>query len=103
MRSLALLFFATSLQAAITGTLIDEQGKPVAGVTVEAFPAESSRALHARLLAGTALSPITTAQSSDAGVFSLNPKTPLTDIAVRVGGRLVIALELLDGQDAGAI
>lgn len=101
---LPLLFLATSVHAAITGTLIDERGKPVAGATIEVFPAEDSRTLRARLLSKTSdRTPVSTAQSSDSGTFSINPKGAVADVAIRMGGRLVVGLELPDGQDAGTI
>ena len=101
----ALLFFAASAaEAAITGTIITEEGKPIAGATVQAFAAESSQALRARLLSSSPeRTPLTIVQSTGNGSFSIDPKSPLADIAVVVDDRLVAGLELADGEDAGVL
>ena len=48
--SLAVLLLSASAHAAITGTVIDENGKPIAGATVRAWAAEPSRVYRQRLL-----------------------------------------------------
>jgi uncharacterized GH25 family protein len=105
MRTLILLLFAaSSANAAITGTLITEDGKPLAAATIEAFATENSRALRARLLSKTPeRTPVATTESAQDGSFSINPKgARLADIAIRVAGRQV-GMQLPDGEDAGTI
>ena len=98
---LSLLFFATAAHASITGTLIDERGKPVAGATIEAFAAEDSQALRARLLSkNPERTPVASAHSTDAGGFTIDPKNRVADLAIchdelfrchsNLGGRVAI-------------
>src|SRR5712692_7450880 len=101
---LSLLFLASAAHASITGTLIDEQGKPVAGATIEAFAAEDSQALRARLLSkNPERTPVASAHSTDAGGFTIDPKNRVADLAIRVGGRVAAGLQIPNGEDAGTI
>ena len=101
---LSLLFFATAAHASITGTLIDERGKPVAGATIEAFAAEDSQSLRARLLSkNPERTLVASARSTDAGSFAIDPKNRVADLAIRVGGRVVAGLQIPNGEDAGTI
>src|SRR5438132_8819774 len=102
--AITLLLAASAAQAAVTGTIVNEEGKPIAGATVQSFASEDSRALRARLLSKSPdRPPSATVQSAENGSFSVTPKTALTDIAIAVGGRQVIGLQLPDGEDAGTI
>jgi len=102
----ALAFAAVSNAfAAITGTVIDPDGKPIAGATIRAYAAENSAAMRARLLAGKIdREPLATAQSSDTGAFSLDVKgATAVDVAVESPGRHRVTTPTVDGEDLGAI
>src|SRR5437016_4605885 len=78
MRKLTILLAvltATAAHAAITGTVVDPDSKPIAGATIRAFAAEDSAALRARLLAGKIdREPLATATSAESGAFSIDVK-----------------------------
>ncbi|HJT17625.1 MAG TPA: carboxypeptidase-like regulatory domain-containing protein, partial [Thermoanaerobaculia bacterium] len=99
-----LLFAASAAHAAITGTIIGTDGKPVAGATIEALVAEGSAVSRARLLSSSPQrTPVASVQSAQNGSFSIDPKSPLADLVVRVGGRTAAMVEIPDGEDAGVI
>ena len=101
---LSLLFLAAAADASITGVLIDERGNPVVGATIEAFAAEDSQTLRARLLSkNPERTPMASARSTDAGSFAIDPKNRVADLGIRVGGRLVVGLQIPNGEDAGTI
>src|SRR5689334_2964816 len=78
MRKLAILLAftaSTNVYAAITGTLLDPEGKPVAGAAIRAYAAENASAMRARILAGKIdREPIASVQSAENGTFSLDVK-----------------------------
>jgi protocatechuate 3,4-dioxygenase beta subunit len=99
-----LLFSAATLQASITGTLIDEQGKPIAGATVRAYASEEWKSTSARLMSGATDRPvIATAQSGENGAFKLDPKTPLVDVVIEANGMRMRSFEAPDGEELNAI
>jgi len=108
MRKLAILLaFAasTNLSAAITGTVIDPDAKPIAGAAIRAYAAENSSVMRARLLAGKIeREPIASAQSAENGMFSLDVKGAVAvDVVVDVPSRARNAIAAIDGDDLGAI
>jgi protocatechuate 3,4-dioxygenase beta subunit len=108
MRKLAILLAvtaSTNLVAAITGTVVDPDGKPIAGATIRAFAAESSAAQRARLLAGKIdRDPVVSAQSAENGTFSLDVKGAIAvDVVVDAPSHAHDAIATIDGDDLGAI
>ncbi len=113
MRKLARLAFAALLvtssstiaHAAITGTIIDMDGKPVAGATIRAFASESSAAMRARLVAGKAdRDPGATAKSSDSGSFTIDLKSsPAVDLEIEASDHPRTTIATVDGDDIGVI
>lgn len=108
MRKLAifLAFFAsTSGYAAITGTVLDPEAKPIAGAAIRAYAAENSSVMRARILAGKIdREPIASAQSAENGTFSLDMKGAVAvDVVVDVPSRTRNAIAAVDGDDLGAI
>src|SRR5256885_16732089 len=90
--------------AAITGTVIDPDGKPMAGATIRAYAAENSAAMRARLLAGKIdREPVAAAQSSESGAFSIDVKGAAVDVAIDAPGRNRSTTSTVDGDDLGAI
>ncbi len=106
--ALAALFVTSSstvAHAAITGTIIDMDGKPVAGATIRAFASESSAALRARLMAGKAdRDPGATAKSSDSGSFTIDLKSsPAVDLEIEASDHPPTTIATVDGDDIGVI
>lgn len=102
---LALLAISPAANAAITGSIIDSDAKPVAGATIRAYASEDSAALRARLLAGKLeREPVAAAQSSDNGSFSIDVKaTPAVDLVIEAPGHARTSFATVDGDDLGAI
>jgi uncharacterized GH25 family protein len=101
--SFAILLAASSAHAAITGTLIDESGKPVAGATVRAYTSEDSRAFRTRVMRGGEHTAIATAQSADGGAFRIDASAPLLEIVIEAPGKVTQATEAVDGEDLATI
>lgn len=108
MRNFALLAFlaiAPAAYAAITGTVIDSDARPVAGATIRAYAAEDSAAQRARLRAGKLeREPVSSVQSSDNGSFSIDIKaTPVVDVVIEAPGHASTTIATVDNDDLGAI
>lgn len=101
---LPLLLLAASAQAAITATLLDDDGKPLAGVRVRAFAREDQRAFRVRLLSSKPESePISTATSGDDGRVTIDPKSnAVVRLVADAAKRAVLVVDAVDGEDAGA-
>src|SRR5438128_1830813 len=102
---LPLLLSAATASAAITGTVVADDGAPLAGARVRAFAREPFSATAARLLSSSPDPvPIATSESAADGRFSIDAKGNATiDIVVDAAGREPAALYAADGDDAGAI
>jgi protocatechuate 3,4-dioxygenase beta subunit len=100
-----LLAATSAANAAITGTVIGDDGKPLAGVAVRIYAAELPAELAKRIVsAKPERDPIATAQTNDAGVFSIDPKTPLmVEVSVDAPSRQMIDVEAVDGDDLGLL
>jgi len=96
---------ASNAVAAITGTVIDPDGKPIAGAAIRAYAAENSAVLRARLLAGKIdREPLAAVQSSENGAFSLDVKgAAAVDVAIEAPGRNHTTTPSVDGDDLGTI
>ena len=101
---LALLLGSLDLCAAITGFVIDETGKPIAGARVRAFALESSDAATARLLSDTPEpTPVASAQTDDKGAFRIEAKQqPVVTLVVDAPGRALFTDDVADGTNTGA-
>jgi hypothetical protein len=99
------LLSTTGLHAAITATVVDEGGKPLAGARVRAFRREENAALRKRLLSKEPeTQPLATATTKDDGRVSLDPKgETVVRLVVDAAGRVVQLLEAVDGRDAGTV
>jgi len=108
MRKLAILLAvtaSTSLYAAITGTILDPEAKPVAGATIRAYAAENASVMRARILAGKIdREPIASAQSAENGTFSLDVKGAVAvDVVIDAPSHARNAIAAVDGDDLGAL
>jgi len=108
MRKLAillLLLVSAAANGAITGTITDAGGKPIAGATIRAFAAEGSAAMRARLVAGKLeREPVVVTKSAENGSFSLDVKaSPLADIAIDAPSYSGLTIATVDGDDLGSV
>lgn len=98
--SALLLFASTTANAAITGTLIDDKGAPIAGATVRAYAAEDSRTARLRMLsAEPALAALATVKSAENGTFRVEVKAPRVQIAFEAAGKRPAFVESPDGTE----
>jgi large repetitive protein len=100
-----LLVSAVPALAAITGTLMNADGQPVAGAKVSIYAPESADARLARLVSDKPERvPVATTQSSDKGRFSLDsPKEPVADLEVVATGFAPYVLRVERDEETGAI
>jgi len=103
--TLALLFAAATAHASVTGTVITDDGAPLAGAHVRAFAREPFSATAARLLSiAPDPVPIATSESAADGRFTIDAKgNAAIDLVIDAAGREPSAFVMADGDDAGAI
>ncbi|MDQ6800051.1 MAG: carboxypeptidase-like regulatory domain-containing protein [Acidobacteriota bacterium] len=101
--SLAVFLAASSAHAAVTGILIDESARPVAGATLRAYATEDSRVFRARVMRGADRTAMATAQSDDGGAFRIDASAPLLEISIAAPGKVTQAVEAADGEDLATI
>ncbi len=96
---------ASSALAAISGTVINSDGQPIAGAKVSMYAPETLEARRARLMSNTPeRAPLATRQSDSRGNFSFDtPKEPVVDLRIEAAGFAPDALRLLGDDEAGAI
>src|SRR5438270_13507801 len=69
------LTVAATANAAITGRIVDDEARPIAGAEILAHDAESSAVMRARLIAGKLERPVVaSAHSAQDGSFSIDVK-----------------------------
>lgn len=99
------LAVSVTANAAITGTVVDADQKPIAGATIRAYAAEGSAAMRARLVAGKLdREPLVTTQSAENGAFSIELKSPVAvDMSIEGPGSRHMTFVTVDGDDLGVI
>src|SRR5688500_18501122 len=102
--ALALAFCSLDLAAAITGHVIDDEGKPIAGARVRAIALAPFEVSHARILS-SAPEPValTTAETDQRGAFRIDTKRePVVALLIDAPGHTPVQTEVADGEEAGA-
>lgn len=96
---------AIPLHAAITGTLINSDGQPVAGAKVSIYPLELPEAAIARLTSASAeRTPLASTTSDSKGKFSIpSPKEPVATLAVSAPNYAPTALDTERDDELGAL
>lgn len=100
-----LSLFSLPLFAAITGTVINMDGQPVAGAKVSAFALESLDARRARISsADTTRKPLATTTTDSKGNFSVDaPKSSVVDLRFDAAGFAPQSERAAADDDAGVI
>lgn len=103
--TVTLLAAAAAAHASITATVLDDDGKPLAGARLRAYGREDATSFRRRLLSKEPeTSPIATAASAEDGSVSIDVKgTPVVRLVVDAPGRSAQVFDLADGDDAGAV
>src|SRR5205085_6237234 len=103
-RTLATGFFVLSIaaaaSAAVTGTVVGDDGAPLAGAVVRAFAPESPRAAALRFLGGKSeREPVARVETAAGGAFNLETGgAAVVTIAVTAPGRQLLEVESADGD-----
>src|SRR5207248_301679 len=101
-----LLLISLPATAAITGTIINVDGQPVAGAAVSLYAPETIAARRVRLVSATPdRPPLATATTDSKGAFSFeSPKgQSVADVNVQANGYAPDSIRVLADDDAGAI
>jgi len=100
---LSLLVCSLDAVAAVTGHVVDDDGKPLAGVRVRAIALEPVEAQYARLASASPEPvPLSETQTNDAGAFSIDAKRqPVVTLLIDTPARTPVAEDVVDGEDAG--
>lgn len=106
LRVLFVLSFVVPLHAAVIGTVINMDGKPLPGAKVSLFAPELIAAQRSRLMAAEPQrTPLTTVSTDSNGRFSIDvPKEqPVADIRIEAVGYAPLAGWFAADEDAGAM
>lgn len=101
--ALLLMLCSLGAHAAVTGRVVDDEGKPVAGARIRARALETPEQLFARLLSSDPMPAfIASAESGEGGAFRIETKgNGVVDLFIDAPGRQYLAVEVADGDDAG--
>ena len=85
-----LVFSSFRAFAAVTGTVVDEEGKAVSGASVSALALESRK-------------PLAAVQTDAKGNFSIDVKEPVVDLHIEVPKRAPLTARVARNEDAGVL
>lgn len=92
------------MHAAVSGRVVDQDGKPLAGVRVRAFPLEPTSTFQARLLSDKPeRAPSATFETKEDGAFTIDTKAPVAEILFDAPNRELLTLNAADADDLGSI
>jgi hypothetical protein len=103
---LAISIFVSSLAArgAITGTVVDGDGRAIASAKVAAFALETSEEQRTRWVSADPVrKPLVTAVTGANGSFAIDPKVAVAELRVEVAGQPAIGVRAANGEDAGVL
>ena len=104
--SILAILLAMPAMASVTGTIVDSDGKPIAGAAVSMYTPEAITARRLRLVSATPdRQPLATTTTDSKGNFAFeSPKgTNVVHVAIEAKGYAPDAIRLLSDEDAGAI
>ena len=90
--------------AAITGTVINTDGQPLAGAKVSLYSPETVEARRARWASKSSeRKPLATVQSDSKGNFSIEGKEPLLDLRIEAAGYAPDTTRVVPDEEIGAV
>ena len=102
---LIVLLSPSVVHATIRGTVVTDDGTPIRGASVVAYPAEGSREWRQRLLsAAPEREPMARVVSGDDGAFQFDSKNSIAlDLLVAAPGLQILEIAAVAGQDLGNV
>ena len=98
-----LLLWAVPATAAVTGRVVDDAGKPLAGARVRIRALETTDQAYLRMLSKTPEPAVlASAETNDSGAFRLDARSnAVVELTIDASGRQVLSEDVVDGEDAG--
>jgi len=103
--ALFVLSITTAAHAAVTGSIVDEDGAPIAGAVVRAFAFEKPQAVAERIQGGKLdRDPIARVERAPDGTFRIDTAgAPLVILNATAAGRQLADFHVSDGDDTGPL
>ncbi len=100
--AVTLILCTLSARAAITGTVVNDEGRPAAA-SVSAFGIETSDEWRERLLSNEARKPLGTTHTDAKGNFSIEVNAPVADLRIEVTGQPPLTERAAANDDVGVL